>query len=268
MEEVCKLAQAGLSEDLILALVRKEGKPFPLTASQVLQLKRAAVSDNVIKVMLDPTAEVQPVAPLIPPELPAESSPAPDASTSAAASSPAPATAIPNAAAAAATVPAPEETGIYWLKDGRELVRIEGKALSNVRTGSMLTHSITMGVKRMQINAQIRGPRAEHRIRERQPQFYMYLPEEASAGDYLLLRLVQREDVRQLEVGQSRFFKAHAGVDHSREVDFTVQRLKPRLYLVAPKSSLEPGEYGFYPAAGSSELKKPTGRIYDFGVDP
>ncbi|MBI4905210.1 MAG: hypothetical protein HY820_16360 [Acidobacteria bacterium] len=272
VEEVCKLAQAGLSEDLILALVRKNGKAFQLTTPQVLQLKQAAVSDAVIKVMLDPAAEVQPGTVLVPPELPRDTPATPSpavvvAAPVAAASTPA-AHAPAEVITPAGTGRVPEENGIYWLKDGRELVRIEGKALSNIRTGNMLTHSLTLGVKRMRINAQLRGPRAESRIREKQPRFYLYLPEDASAGDYLLLRLVQRSDVRQLEVGQSRFFKSQAGVDQSSEVDFSVERVKPRLYLVTPKTALEAGEYGFYPAAGASEMKKPSGRIYDFGVDP
>jgi hypothetical protein len=260
VDEITKLVKAGVSEDVVISLIKKNGQAFNLTAQQVLQLKSASVTDNVIKVMLDPKAEVQPAAAPAPAVLPPELPPA-EPGPPAAAMPPEPA--LSNGAGASV----PDESGVYWLAGGRQLVRLEGKALSNIRTGNMLTHSVTLGIKKLRINAQLKGAKAETRVRERQPRFYLRLPEDASAGDYLLVHLVQREDVRQLEIGQSRFFKTQAGVDHTMEVDFSQERIKPRLYLVIPKTNLEPGEYGFYPAAGT-ETNKPSGRIYDFGVDP
>jgi hypothetical protein len=253
--DVIKLVQGGVSEDLVVSVV--------LSPQQILQLKKANVSDNIIRVMLDPAAAPAPTA------SPPEAQPAPSILPPVpAADPPAMAPAVPAGApvspAAAAT---PEEPGVYWLKQGGELVRLEGKAVSNVRTGSRLASSVTLGIKRSRINAQLRGPRAESRLREPKPQFYFYLPEEASIGDYLLVRLAQREDVRQIEIGQRTLWKTQAGVDHRKEEEFTYQRVKPRLYLVTPNRPLDPGEYGFFVAAGV-ETKKPSGRIYDFGVDP
>jgi hypothetical protein len=118
----------------------------------------------------------------------------------------------------------------------------------------------------MRVNAQLNGPHAQLRIKERQPQFYFYLPEEASIGDYLLLRLAQRPDVRQIEIGEKTIWKEQVGVDHAKEVSFTYKRVKNRLYLLSPNGELDLGEYGFYIASGPV-LEKATGRIYDFGID-
>jgi hypothetical protein len=160
----------------------------------------------------------------------------------------------------------PDEVGVYWTEHNGELHRVEGIAVSNMRTGSTFASRMTLGIKRMRINAQLNGPHAQIRIKERQPQFYFYLPEDASIGDYLLLRLAQRPDVRQIEIGEKTMWKEQAGVDHAKEVSFTYKRVKNRLYLLSPNGELDMGEYGFYVASGV-ELKKATGRIYDFGID-
>jgi hypothetical protein len=239
VEDIGRLVQAGLSEDLIIAKLRKNGKAFDLSTDELLSLKKAGVSDRILNVMMDP-GQPAPVRP-----------------------------AVPSVSAPAASTPAPgipDEVGVYWTDRNAELHRIEGIAVSNMRTGSTFASRMTLGIKRMRINAQLNGPHAQIRIKERQPQFYFYLPEDASIGDYLLLRLAQRPDVRQIEIGEKTMWKEQAGVDHAKEVSFTYKRVKNRLYLLSPNGELDLGEYGFYVASGV-ELKKATGRIYDFGID-
>ena len=226
--DVTRMVKAGLSEDLVIAQIRKNGKAFDLTTDDLLKLKESGVSDNILKAMVDPGGPAQ----------------APD---------PAPGS-------------VPEEVGVYWAEGGKEMRRIEGLAVSNLRSGSRLASSLTLGIKRQRVNAQLKGARAQTRVNERRPQFYFYLPEDASIGDYLLLRLAQRLDVRQLEVGERTMWKDQAGVDHAVQVDFSYKRLKNRVYVVTPNNDMTTGEYGFYIAAGV-ETKKAVGRVYDFGID-
>ncbi len=60
VEEVVKMSQNGLADDLIITKVKQNGKVFDLSAEELLDLKKAGVSDNVVKYLLDPT---QPYAP-------------------------------------------------------------------------------------------------------------------------------------------------------------------------------------------------------------
>src|SRR6266498_2478018 len=60
VSDVQEMLQSGLSEDLVIATLRKEKHAFDLSPQQMVQLKKASVSDNIIKVMLDPTAPVAP----------------------------------------------------------------------------------------------------------------------------------------------------------------------------------------------------------------
>src|SRR5215471_12119338 len=64
LEEVVKQVKNGLSEELIITKVKKNGKAFDLNTEEVLELKKVGVSDNVIKYLLDPS---QPYAPQPPP---------------------------------------------------------------------------------------------------------------------------------------------------------------------------------------------------------
>jgi hypothetical protein len=59
--DVVKMTKAGLNESLIIASIRNaEKRAFSLNADGLVELKAAGVSDNVVLVMLDPTAAVVP----------------------------------------------------------------------------------------------------------------------------------------------------------------------------------------------------------------
>src|SRR5437867_11753643 len=55
--DVLNMLQVKLGEDLIVTQIRKNGKPFSLLTDDIVRLKTAGASDNVIRVMLNPMAE-------------------------------------------------------------------------------------------------------------------------------------------------------------------------------------------------------------------
>ncbi len=82
--QVIAMKEAGLSEDLIAARIRKEGRPFDLSVEDMLALKKGGLSDGIIKVMLNPAAEFsQPPVPAAaaPAATPAPAAPAPARNT-------------------------------------------------------------------------------------------------------------------------------------------------------------------------------------------
>ncbi len=54
LDQVIRLSQSGLSDETIIAQIRKRPHPFNLTLDQVLQLKDAHVSNAVILAMMEP----------------------------------------------------------------------------------------------------------------------------------------------------------------------------------------------------------------------
>lgn len=94
VDSVIELVKSGMSESLIIKSLKKTNKPVDLSPAEMVKLKDAGVSDNIIGVMLDPSAAVSPAA--------APAAPA------AAAPPPAPPVAEPAPAPPVASAPAPE----------------------------------------------------------------------------------------------------------------------------------------------------------------
>src|SRR3954463_3287974 len=62
VDSVISSVKAGLSENLIIRTLQRENKPANLTPGDLVKLKSAGVSENIIGVMLDPTAAPAPAA--------------------------------------------------------------------------------------------------------------------------------------------------------------------------------------------------------------
>jgi curli biogenesis system outer membrane secretion channel CsgG len=93
VDEVIQAVKAGVSEADIIDSLRQTNKPITLSLADKTKLKQAAVSDNIIKAMQDPSA-----ATMVPVAAPAPAAPAP---------APAPPEPAPAPAAAPAPAPAP-----------------------------------------------------------------------------------------------------------------------------------------------------------------
>jgi hypothetical protein len=85
VQDVVKLTKAGMSEDIILAKVKKAGVSYDLTTDQMIYLKNQGVSQNVITALLQAGPASTPAAPAStsssaapPPPPPSSSAPAPD----------------------------------------------------------------------------------------------------------------------------------------------------------------------------------------------
>lgn len=53
-DQIISMSQAGVSDNVILSLLRKNNHLFDLTPEKIIELKRASVSEAVIQTMLDP----------------------------------------------------------------------------------------------------------------------------------------------------------------------------------------------------------------------
>src|ERR1700676_3621891 len=62
VDSVIKSVKMGLSENLIIKTLQRDNKPMNLTPGDLVKLKNAGVSENIIGVMLDPTSAPAPAA--------------------------------------------------------------------------------------------------------------------------------------------------------------------------------------------------------------
>jgi curli biogenesis system outer membrane secretion channel CsgG len=77
VDSVIQLVKAGMSDDLIIKSLKKTNKPLDLAPADMVKLKQAGVSDNIIGIMLDPSSAPAPVAAAAPPPPPPAPEPAP-----------------------------------------------------------------------------------------------------------------------------------------------------------------------------------------------
>jgi curli biogenesis system outer membrane secretion channel CsgG len=93
VDSVIQSVKMGLSENLIIKTLQRDNKPMNLTPGDLVKLKNAGVSENIIGVMLDPTSAPAPAAAAAPAAAPAPPPPPEPAPVAASAPPPGPPTA-------------------------------------------------------------------------------------------------------------------------------------------------------------------------------
>jgi hypothetical protein len=252
-QDVVAMVSAGISEDVILAKIRTTSAAgsvatsFDTSVDGLKALKAANVPDAIVKAMIDPTP----------------------AASATVVSMAGPATLSPN-------LP-PPEIGMYW-KDGGNFVLIQGQAISQSKVGGKAGNVFTYGIKHVHWDAFLNGPTSNIRLRDLRPLFYVYVPDGASAADYVLLRLTKKGDRREFQIGTfGGWLGGTSGVERDKEVPFKSDHVGIRIYKLSLNSDLKPGEYAFFMATGQQSATAgnmggkgaggaTTGRVYDFTI--
>lgn len=260
VEQVAQLVQVGLPEDMIIDKIKKNNRPFDLTTNQLLELKKAGASNNIIRLLMDPTA--QPVAA---PAVVAPVAPAPPAAETTPAPRVTPVPAQPKQQDPVVSR-VPEQAGMYYL-NGSELLRIDLKTMASAKVAGRLGHQLSLGIKSIKTNAYLIGPSAKTRVKETSPTFYVRLAEGLSIDEVVLVSLYTKPDRRELEVSaQQGLVGAKQGLRMEVMKPIETQEVGPNLYKIAT-NILGKGEYLFYLVGSADTIKGIQGKGYDFGVE-
>ncbi len=271
IDGVIAMAQAGLSEDVIIARLRKEDKAFDLSTDDMIRLKKANISDAVMKVMLDPKAEIKPAqtfvqVPVIPGGIakPSGATPSNDAVVPG----------DPNDPTVA------HDSGIYLYTKNREgkpeMIVLERAAYHGTKTGGIFGSAMTYGIMKAKSKAVVSGAHAGSRTSDGNPVFYFYFDDKAaglgksyfggsslsSPNQFVMLKLDVGKSSRDTIVGEFGAFGASTGAREKSMVGFKSERIRPGLYKVTPDGTMEPGEYCFFANV------EHDADMFDFGVNP
>ena len=289
---VIAMTEAGLSEEVILARLHKEQKAFDLSPDDMIRLKKAKVSDAVLKAMLDPkSASTPPVSAPAPAAQPAPQPTVIAAPTVAGVVGAKPSGATPtagtNASGDSNDPMAPHDSGIYLYtkdRDGNpQMVVLERAGYQGSKTGGMLVSAMTYGIKKAKTKAVIPGPRASVRVSEASPVFYFYFDDKqaglgktyfgigslSNPNQFALLKLEVNKANRETIIGQYSALGMSSGSDANAMIPFKSERLRPGLYRVTVEG-MRMGEYCFL-ASGNQGGAYAAGAtaaadIFDFGV--
>jgi hypothetical protein len=250
-KDVIDMAALGLSDDLIIAKIRAASAggtlQFDTSVDGLKELKVAKVSDEVIKVMINPAPPAAPVVVAA-----------------------APMTNDPN-------LP-PPEVGVYW-KNGNAFDRVEGQAISQAKVGGKAGSMFTYGLRNEHWDAYLDGPQSKNVINDRQPVFYIYVPDGASASDFVLISLEKKGNRREFQIGSfGGITGGKSGVKRDKEVAITSEHAGIRTYKIKLNAAMQPGEYAFFMGTGQQATMAggstggarsggaAAGRVYDFRI--
>jgi hypothetical protein len=254
-QDVIDMVALGLSDDVIIAKIHAATKPedlaFDTSTEGLKALKAGKVSDPVLKVMISPAP-----------------APAPVPAAAGAASGITP-VADPN-------LP-PQEVGVYW-RNGYSFERVEGEIVSQAKVGGRAGSYFTYGMRSQHWDAYINGPTSKNRVKERRPLFFFYVPDGASASDFILIKLEKKGNRREFQIGSfGGVTGGKSGVKRDKEVPYKADHVAIRTYRITLAEDLKPGEYAFFMGTGQQSMMSSatvastsggsaSGRIYDFTI--
>ena len=252
IEEVLRLSKAGVTDELIIARVKRNAKPFDLNTDEIVALSAAGVSEPVIKYLLDPSL------PYSPPPTPPGSNPA--VSTPGGAATPAVSPPKPPSDPLALKVPA--QSGIYYLKGEMEFLPLDLKPVVPSKQPGKIS-SLSAGLLKGHIIGSLIGPAAKVRVVGNPAIFYVRLGEKATVDDLALLSLETSGNRRDLDFGK----KAGKPVFPMNSIrQFESKEAAPSLFRLTVSQN-KPGEYLFFILGSGDDKKGLQGKGYDFGVD-
>jgi hypothetical protein len=250
-KDVIDMTTLGLSDDVIIAKIRSASGggtlQFDTSVDGLKELKVAKVSDEVIKVMINPAP---PAAPVVVAATPITNDP---------------------------NLP-PPEVGVYW-KNANAFNRIEGQAISQAKVGGKAGSMFTYGLRNEHWDAYLDGPQSKNIINEHQPVFYIYVPDGASSSDFALIILEKKDNRREFQIGSfGGITGGKSGVKEDKKVPFTAEHAGIRTYKIMLAAPMKPGEYAFFMGTGQSSTMAgggtggarsggaAAGRVYDFRI--
>jgi len=242
---VVEMSKLGLDDDIIIAKIKNGSCDFKLEDTDLVQLKKAGVSPKVIAAMLGASS-------LASPSVATNKSDVPSHVT------------VENKVSVSSEN-GPTEPGMYVSTSGG-YVKILGQSISFTRSGSLLVSSMTAHIKTAKENVQLLGPHAQT-VTGTNPEFY-FIPAKleadagVNAGDLVLVRLEEKPERRQFEIGAAGAWRKSEGISLTHQVQLTRSEVRPGVYKIGPAAGLSKGEYGLYLKRG----QETSPYMYDFSV--
>lgn len=282
-EDIARMVAGSVDDKLIYAKILNTKSTFDLTASGMVWLHNNKVDSDIIKAMMAPPPAPVSAAQLTIREPQQASTTEARASETAASASKTPTVVAPTASKPRAPLsPLPTEVGIHMRLAGNALMSLEKNQYQGVKTSNTFGSAITGGLSAAKIKAVITNPEAAIRTSDANVEFYFVFETSTttlgrsaqtwgatltSPNEFVLLRLDKHDTRREVTVASRSAFNAQSGTDDKDAVPFTFTRLKTGVYRVVTKTPLSPGEYAFFPSAGTAQGTAGSARLFDFGVD-
>jgi hypothetical protein len=263
-DKVVTMVKAGLPASIIVNKIRASKTNFNTSTDELIRLQQSRVPAEIINAMVEASSSASTV------------------------------TSRTGAGDVSRTDPhdpvSAHEAGIYLLeeKDGkRNMTQLEPSISTQSKSGGFLASAMTYGIAKIKSEAVLSNSNARLQIGNVRPVFYFYFevknsglsnsgnvysPSSTSPNEFVLVKMDQKKNGRELIVGQANVFGAQSGTLDKYSRPFDYEKLAPGVYKVTPRVDLDEGEYGFFyggstPIAGYGYFGAGMSpKIFDFGV--
>jgi hypothetical protein len=227
IDQVISLHKAGIEDGIIVAQLAKQAQAYDLGADELLKLKEAGVSSEVIKAIL--------------------------VSGSAAAGN------------QASPVPASSrEIGAYVKRQADDWQEVPAEIV-NWKEGGFWKSTTTAGLIKKDRNGNIVGPTSKTRL-TRPITFLIVTPEGVDINEYQLLSLRENKNYREFRIMTGGVINARGGANRD-VTPFVAKKVAPRQFEIVLPEGMPNGEYGFLPpGALTSASAASVGKAYTFGI--
>lgn len=241
---VIKLLKAGLSDDLIVNTINASPGKYDTSADALIALHNAGADSKVISAVLMKSRPGPPP----PPANPASSPDAPKPAQ--------PAWKMP---------PGVDGIGVYFKVGDEPWKPVLAETVTRKAAGTVMSMA-TAGKLKGDVNAIVMGASSPLTL-PLPANFLLYVPDGASASQYVLLRFYVHDKFRvfHLEKG-GQFHRSNSeAID---QVGFSSTQLGPRVFEITLGRELGKGEYGFLAPNDAGDLESSAGRarMYTFSV--
>ena len=289
-QDVIKLTQAKISEDIIIAKIQQSKTRFDTSVEALVTLQKAGVSERVIQAMMNPATTPQPATKPTPPATtPPRSTANPPAPPATATNKPAetpvhkPLEAVaegkpgtfmirakptPPPPPRAAIKAAPQNYGLYT-EQGGKLVPI-GRIQTKVQLSKWRTIVATkIPFIRQKVDINIPGAHSDTRTDVARPAFYAYFPPSRDVSKFKLIHCKitgQGFDQRTVSNLSIMFSREQNQDEILCDIGPTDHK---DLYRIVPREDMPSGEFSFVEGNPGAQASTNVDIIdvWDFGVD-
>lgn len=231
-DSIVKLAEAGLSDDLIIQSIKTQPGNYQLGANDLITLKQDGLSDRVIAAMMNKgrkrlTPETTVVDDSVPP----------------------------------APISEVSEIGVYYKDRNGSWQPLETEIV-HIKSGGWLKSTATHGIIREDRNGHLNG--RESKLALQAPiEILIYAAEGVDATEYDFLRFRINSDNREFRTLTGGVFHSTSGAERD-EVPFHPVKAAPRSYKFTIDRSVGGGEFGILPPGTGNATN--GGKIYTFAI--
>lgn len=233
-DAVIRMVKAELDESIILHTIQTQPGRYDLGPDQLIELKSAGVSQQVISAMQAKAAGLA----VRPQEVRGVGG--------------APLTAMP------------DEVGVYYKDRQGEWIPLKIERVV-FKSSGWLKNAATYGLVKQDMNGHLDGGKSPLKL-PTGVQLLIYAPTGTEGEEYDFLRLREHKDSRDFRTLTGGLLHSESGSARD-ELQFDPKRVAPRTYTFTVPKDIVKGEYGMLPPGAANQRGfADTGKIYTFSI--